>query len=178
MIKQRHCLWIGTLADPPACTGGAGRRASSSYSVNVPICFPECWKGEFIAMICSNGQKLIKCSFAEFHLIGHSRDTELKEGRGELAAVESAGCRCSHRSPMSCPPQIPSDLPTPSFLFAQYHHSKDSSTLQLKRGDKQHGSISVFAVGQASMQEAETVEMKTSPCYNHWAAFLKEALNI
>lgn len=80
MIKQRVCLRIGTLANLPASPEGMGRRASFSHSpVNVPICFPECSKEVFIAVCCGCRLILIKCSFAEIHLIGHGRDGELEE---------------------------------------------------------------------------------------------------
>lgn len=73
-----------TCTSPPASPGGMGRRASFIQSlVNVPICFPECSKEEFIGMLCGCGQQLIKwvffVFFPEIQLIGHSRDIELAE---------------------------------------------------------------------------------------------------
>lgn len=80
MIKLRDCLSIGILSNSEACAGGMGSKTSFSHSpLNVPICFPVCSKEEYITIFYGCGQALIKCSFAEIHLIGHSGDSELKE---------------------------------------------------------------------------------------------------
>lgn len=74
---------------PQAAPRGTNQSVASSYPpVNAPICIPECSEGEFIAALSGFGQKLIKCSFAEFNLIAHSGAGEPEEQSEEWPGVQ------------------------------------------------------------------------------------------